>query len=52
VWFNVALAVRTRAEISLPEAVDDSFTLTVDDTVKSVLAQYRQAGRRATRSLW
>lgn len=43
VWFDVALAGRTRAEIGLPVSVDDSFVLTDDDTVESVLAQYRQA---------
>ena len=42
VWFDVALGGRTRAECGLPEAVDDSFTLTDDDTVESVRAQYRQ----------
>jgi hypothetical protein len=47
VWFDVALAGRTRAEIGLPEAVDDSFILTDDDTLASVLAQYRQAWAHA-----
>jgi len=47
VWFDVALAGRARAEIGLPEAVDDSFTLTDDDTVESVLAQYRHAWSNA-----
>ncbi|MEJ7771128.1 MAG: DinB family protein [Geodermatophilaceae bacterium] len=42
VWFDVALAGRTRAESGLPDAVDDSFILTDDDTVESVLAQYRK----------
>ena len=43
VWFDVALAGRTRAEIGLPTSVDDSFILTDDDTIESVLAQYRRA---------
>lgn len=43
VWFDVAVAGRSRAEIGLPETVDESFLLTDDDTVESVLAQYRQA---------
>jgi hypothetical protein len=43
VWFDVALAGRTRAEIGLPAAVDDSFILTDDDTIESVLARYRKA---------
>jgi hypothetical protein len=47
VWFDVALAGRTRAEIGLPKEVDDSFTLTDDDTVESVLTQYRKAWANA-----
>ena len=47
VWFDVALAGRTRAEIGLPTSVDDSFILTDDDTIKSVLAHYRQAWTNA-----
>jgi Protein of unknown function (DUF664) len=47
VWFDVALAGRTRAEIGLPKAVDDSFILTDEDTIESVLAQYRQAWTNA-----
>ena len=47
VWFDVALAGRTRAEIGLPKTVDDNFTLTDDDTIRSVLAQYRQAWANA-----
>ena len=47
VWFDVALAGRTRAEIGLPKTVDDSFILTDDDTIDSVLAQYRQAWTNA-----
>jgi hypothetical protein len=47
VWFDVALAGRTRAEISLPRTVDDSFVLTDDDTIESVRAQYRLAWTNA-----
>jgi hypothetical protein len=47
VWFDVALAGRTRAEIGLPETVDESFMLTDADTVESVLEQYRQAWTNA-----
>ena len=43
VWFDVALAGRTRAEIGLPKTVEDSFVLTDEDIVESVLTQYRQA---------
>ena len=47
VWFDVALAGRTRAEIGLPKEVDDSFTLTDDVTNESVLTLYRQAWANA-----
>ena len=47
VWFDVALAGRTRAEIGLPKTVDESFMLADEDTVESVLAQYRQAWANA-----
>lgn len=43
VWFDVALAGRTRAELELPSEVEDTFVLTDDDTVESVLAGYRAA---------
>jgi len=47
VWFDVALAGRTREEMGLSTAVGDSFILTDDDTIESVLAQYRQAWANA-----
>lgn len=43
VWFHVALAGRTRAELGLPEEVNDSFVLTEDDTIASVVEGYRTA---------
>ena len=43
VWFHVALAGRSRAEVGCPETVDESFMLTDDDTVASVIADYRKA---------
>ena len=42
VWFDVALAGRDRAEIGLPQTVDESFELTETDTIASVQAAYRQ----------
>ncbi len=36
VWFPVALGGRTRAEIGVPETVDESFTLTDADTITSI----------------
>jgi len=43
VWFDVALAGRSRAEVGLPDDVDASFVLTDADTVASVTADYRRA---------
>ena len=43
VWFHVALAGRTRAELGLPEHPNESFVLDDSDTIESVLAGYRQA---------
>jgi len=43
VWFDVALAGRTREECGLPNEVDDTFVLDDDDTIASVLADYRRA---------
>ncbi len=39
----MTLAGRTRAEVGLPETVEESFRLTDDDTVASVVERYRQA---------
>jgi len=47
VWFHVSLAGRTRAELGLPEAAEDSWVLTDDDTIESVLAGYRRAWAEA-----
>ncbi len=43
VWFQVGLLGRTRAELGLPEDIDESFTLTESDTVESLVADYRLA---------
>ena len=43
VWFDVALAGRTRAEVGIPDSAEESFELRDDDTVESVNALYRQA---------
>ncbi len=47
VWFHVSLAGRSRAELGLPEAAEDSWVLTDDDTVESVCVAYRQAWAEA-----
>jgi hypothetical protein len=43
VWFQVGLAGRTRAELGLPEDLDESFLVSDEDTVASVVADYRDA---------
>ncbi len=43
VWFEVALAGRTRSDVGLPDHQDESFLLDEDDRVASVLADYRSA---------
>jgi uncharacterized damage-inducible protein DinB len=47
VWLAVALEGRTRAEVGIPETVDESFVLTDDDTLASVSADYRAAWQEA-----
>lgn len=47
VWFHVSLAGRSRAEAGIPEAAEDSWFLTPEDTVESVLAAYRAAWAEA-----
>ncbi|HEU4567829.1 MAG TPA: DinB family protein [Marmoricola sp.] len=42
VWFHVAIAGRSRAEVGCPETVDESFILTDEDTVASVVEEYRR----------
>jgi hypothetical protein len=43
VWFDEAFTGRTRAEIGIPETVDESFAVTDDDTISSVQARYAAA---------
>lgn len=42
-WFDVALAGRSRAEVGLPDVVDESSEPAVDDTVDSVTRLSREA---------
>ncbi|MCW2543592.1 MAG: hypothetical protein JWM40_1144 [Frankiales bacterium] len=49
VWSDVAFLGRSRESLGLPEAVDDSFQLTPEDTVASVLTGYRAARADAER---
>jgi hypothetical protein len=47
VWFHVSLAGRTRDELGLPEDAHDSFVLDDDDTIASVVEEYRTAWAEA-----
>lgn len=54
VWFDEAVTGRTRAEIGIPAASEDSFLLDDGDTIASVRQAHRaacEASRRATSSL-
>ncbi|MCW2787595.1 MAG: hypothetical protein JWP74_4112 [Marmoricola sp.] len=42
VWFHVAIAGRTRAELGMPEDIDPTYGFTDEDTVESVIAEYEQ----------
>ncbi len=43
VWFDEAVTCRSRAEIGIPATPDESFVLTDDDTVASVVAAHEAA---------
>src|SRR5262245_41856754 len=47
VWFHVSLAGRTRAEVGIPEAAEDSWILSPDDTIASVRTAYEAAWAEA-----
>lgn len=54
VWFDEAITSRSRAEIGIPQTVDESFVLAPDDTVASVRARYAEvcaASRQAAAPL-
>ena len=54
VWFDEAVTGRSRAEIGIPEASDESFVLDDDDTIASIQQAHREAcesSRRAASSL-
>jgi len=42
VWFHVTLPGRTRAEVGLPDDIDDSFRLMPDDTIDSIGENFRK----------
>jgi ketopantoate reductase len=47
VWFHVSLAGRSRGEVGIPEAAEDSWLLVPGDTVESVRAAYLAAWAEA-----
>src|SRR3954467_8348514 len=47
VWFHVGLAGRTREELGIPHENDPSWTVTAEDTVASVVADYRRVCEEA-----
>ncbi len=49
VWFHVRVAGRTRAEVGVPETIDESFTLTPDDTIASISDEFRAACKESDR---
>ena len=54
VWFDEAVTGRSRAEIGIPTASDESFSLRDSDTIATVQRTHREAcesSRRATSSL-
>jgi hypothetical protein len=49
VWFPVAFEGRSRADLGLPDLVEDSFLLTDADTVSALAEGYRAARAESTR---
>ena len=47
VWFHVSLAGRSREEVGIPYDGDESWVLTDEDTVASVVTDYRAAWAEA-----
>lgn len=42
-WFHCCVAGRSRREVGMPDHMDESFRLTVDDTIASVRAEFDAA---------
>lgn len=54
VWFDEAISCRSRSDIGIPEAPDESFVLRADDTIATIQQAHRdacEASRRATATL-
>lgn len=51
VWFDEGITGRTRAQIGIPDSPDESFALSPEDSIESVLAEHRRACDDARRSV-
>ncbi|WP_183094509.1 DinB family protein [Nocardioides stalactiti] len=49
VWFHVTLTGRSRAEVGVPDDIDDSFRLAPDDTIASVAENFRRVCEESDR---
>ncbi len=49
VWFQVTLAGRTRAEVGVPDEIDESFRLAPDDTIASISSNFRRVCEESDR---
>ncbi len=49
VWFHVTLPGRTRAEVGVPDDIDDSFRLAPDDTIASISKNFRRVCEESDR---
>lgn len=47
VWFQCRVGGKSRAELGLPETVDESFVLTPADTIETIREGFLAAGRRS-----
>ncbi|MEQ3553316.1 DinB family protein [Pseudonocardia nematodicida] len=51
VWFGQTVTGTSRAELGIPESVEESFRPSDDDTVASVRARYREVCARSRRAI-
>lgn len=47
VWFHSRVAARSRAEVGLPDTIDETFTLTDEDSIASITADFEAACARS-----
>ncbi|MGW5854972.1 MULTISPECIES: DinB family protein [Micrococcus] len=51
VWFSEAPTGRSRADLGIPETPDDSFELSAEDTIDSVISDFSQACDNSRRAV-